>query len=115
MKTYTKTVRFYDTKKDKKALEALSRYADYGFSNANDMIVSALYEFTERNNTTTELDINALADMIAKRLSEKDIFLQGTSEAFPSITVPSGPETLCSTDAELDNNIADIMSDILSY
>lgn len=39
-----KTIRFYDSEKDKTALEALNNYADYGFSSANDMVVGALYE-----------------------------------------------------------------------
>ncbi len=115
MKTYTKTVRFYDTKKDQIALSALSNYADYGFNNANEMMVNALYEFTERCSDSSNIDIDLLADRLAKRLAETGITITSTSEAIPTPTVPSGLVSLNSTDKVMDNNIDDIMSDILSY
>jgi hypothetical protein len=64
-----KTIRFYDNPKDKKALDALSDYKNYGFDNENSMVVTALYEFIEhRSSSQPSYSPDELADLIAKRL-----------------------------------------------
>ena len=37
MKSFAKTIRFYDTHKDQVAIKAISNFAEYGFSSANEM------------------------------------------------------------------------------
>lgn len=50
MKSFAKTIRFYDTHKDQVAIKAISNFAEYGFNSANEMVVTALYELAERHN-----------------------------------------------------------------
>ena len=70
MKSFAKTIRFYDTHKDQVAIKAISNFAEYGFSSANEMVVTALYELAERHNnhSSNELPLDELADKIVARL-----------------------------------------------
>ena len=116
MKSFAKTIRFYDTHKDQVAIKAISNYADYGFSSANEMVVTALYELAERhNNHSSELPLDELADKIVARLGGNITIVSGTSEAFPSCSVSSGPETWDTPEPATDDNISDVMADILSF
>lgn len=100
MKSFAKTIRFYDTHKDQVAIKAISNYAEYGFSSANEMVVTALYE---------------LADKIVARLGGNIAIVSGTTEANPSSCVSSGPETWYNPEPITDDNIGDVMADILSF
>ena len=64
MKSFAKIIRFYDTHKDQVAIKAISNFAEYGFSSANEMVVTALYELAERHNnhSSNELPLDELAD-----------------------------------------------------
>ena len=116
MKSFAKTIRFYDTHKDQVAIKAISHYADYGFSSANEMVVTALYELAERhNNHSSELPLDELADKIVARLGGNITIVSGTSEAIPSSNVSSGPETWNAPEPTTDDNISDVMADILSF
>lgn|SRR5574344_772544 len=85
-----KTIRFYDSEKDKTALEALNNYADYGFSSANDMVVGALYELARHQSSgISDITPNELADMIAERLNGKLHVVQTTDTATASSSVES--------------------------
>lgn len=105
-----KTIRFYDSEKDKVALEALNNYADYGFSSANDMVVGALYQLARHQSSgISDITPNELADMIAERLSGKLHVVQATdtttattdnTETFSSV------ETLTYEEDEANTDIA---------
>ena len=116
MKSFAKTIRFYDTHKDQVAIKAISNYAEYGFNSANEMVVTALYELAERhNNHSSELPLDELADKIVARLGGNITIVSGTSEAIPSSNVSSGPETWDAPEPTTDDNISDVMADILSF
>ncbi len=117
MKSFAKTIRFYDTHKDQVAIKAISNYAEYGFSSANEMVVTALYELAERHNnhSLNELPLDELADKIVARLGGNITITPGTSEAIPSSCVSSGPETWDAPEPVTDDNIGDVMADILSF
>ena len=67
-----KTIRFYDTPKDKQALTALSNFKDYGFDSENSMMVSALCSFLEQNSShQTTYSPEKLANLIAEQLKGK--------------------------------------------
>ena len=117
MKSFAKTIRFYDTHKDQVAIKAISNYADYGFSSANEMVVTALYELAERHNnhSSNDLPLDELADKIVARLGGNITIVPGTSEAISSCSVSSGPETWDAPEPATDDNISDVMADILSF
>ena len=117
MKSFAKTIRFYDTHKDQVAIKAISNYAEYGFSSANEMVVTALYELAERHNnhSSNELPLDELADKIVARLGGNIAIVSGTTEANPASCVSSGPDTGVTTEHEADENISDVMADILSF
>lgn len=117
MKSFAKTIRFYDTHKDQVAIKAISNYAEYGFSSANEMVVTALYELAERHNnhSSNELPLDELADKIVAKLGGNITIVSGTTEANPSSYVSSGPETWDTPEPATDENISDVMADILSF
>lgn len=117
MKSFAKTIRFYDTHKDQVAIKAISNYAEYGFSSANEMVVTALYELAERHNnhSSNELPLDELADKIVARLGGSITTVSGTTETNPSSCVSSGPETWDTPEPTTDENISDVMADILSF
>ena len=117
MKSFAKTIRFYDTHKDQVAIKAISNYAEYGFSSANEMVVTALYELAERHNnhSSNELPLDELADKIVARLGGNIAIVSGPTEANPSSCVSSGPETWDTPEPATDENISDVMADILSF
>ena len=117
MKSFAKTIRFYDTHKDQVAIKAISNYAEYGFSSANEMVVTALYELAERHNnhSSNELPLDELADKIVARLGGNIAIVSRTTEANPSSRVSSGPETWDTPEPTTDENISDVMADILSF
>ena len=117
MKSFAKTIRFYDTHKDQVAIKAISNFAEYGFSSANEMVVTALYELAERHNnhSSNELPLDELADKIVARLGGSIAIVSGTTEANPSSCVSSGPETWDTPEPATDENISDVMADILSF
>ena len=117
MKSFAKTIRFYDTHKDQVAIKAISNFAEYGFSSANEMVVTALYELAERHNnhSSNELPLDELADNIVARLGGNVAIVSGTTEANPSSCVSSGPETWDTPEPATDENISDVMADILSF
>lgn len=117
MKSFAKTIRFYDTHKDQVAIKAISNYAEYGFSSANEMVVTALYELAERHNnhSSNELPLDELADKIVARLGGNIAIVSGTTETNPSSCVSSGPETWDTPEPATDENISDVMADILSF
>ena len=117
MKSFAKTIRFYDTHKDQVAIKAISNYAEYGFSSANEMVVTALYELAERHNnhSSNELPLDELADKIVARLGGNIAIVSGTTEANPSSCVSSGPKTWDAPEPVTDDNIGDVMADILSF
>lgn len=89
-----KTIRFYDNPRDQKALEALNNYRDYGYDNANTMMVSALYKLIEHDSTDSPLiDAEQLATLIASKL-------QGTIHV--TTNAPTEPETTSPSTMELD-------------
>lgn len=108
-----KTIRFYDSEKDKVALEALNNYADYGFSSANDMVVGALYELARHHSSgISDITPNELADMIAERLSGKLHVVQATDTTTATTTTTSSSvETL---DIVQDDNGLDDALDFLN-
>ena len=100
-----KTIRFYDSEKDKVALEALNNYADYGFSSANDMVVGALYELARHQSSgISGITPNELADMIAERLNGK-LHITQTTDTPANTTTSSSVESLdiIQDDDGLDN------------
>ena len=117
MKSFAKTIRFYDTHKDQVAIKAISNYAEYGFSSANEMVVTALYELAElhNNHSSNELPLDELADKLVARLRGNIAIVSGTTEANPSSCVSSGPETWDTPEPTTDENISDVMADILSF
>ena len=117
MKSFAKTIRFYDTHKDQVAIKAISNFAEYGFSSANEMVVTALYELAERHNnhSSNELPLDELADKIVARLGGNIAIVSGTTEDNPSSCVSSGPETWDTPEPTTDENISDVMADILSF
>lgn len=117
MKSFAKTIRFYDTHKDQVAIKAISNYAEYGFSSANEMVVTALYELAERHNnhSSNELPLDELADKIVAKLGGNITIVSGTTEANPSSCVSSGLETWDTPEPATDENISDVMADILSF
>ena len=118
MKSFAKTIRFYDTHKDQVAIKAISNFAEYGFSSANEMVVTALYELAERHNnhSSNDLPLDELADKIAERLKGDLHIVADSSEAIgPSSTCPFGPAILDAPDSVSDSEISGIMADILSF
>lgn len=117
MKSFAKTIRFYDTHKDQVAIKAISNFAEYGFSSANEMVVTALYELAERHNnhSSNELPLDELADKIVAKLSGNITIVSGTTEANPSSCVSSDPETWDTPEPTTDENISDVMANILSF
>ncbi len=117
MKSFAKTIRFYDTHKDQVAIKAISNYAEYGFSSANEMVVTALYELAERHNnhSSNELPLDELADKIVERLGGNITISSGVAEANTTSNVSSGPETWDTPEPMNDDNIGDVMADILSF
>jgi len=108
-----KTIRFYDSEKDKVALEALNNYADYGFSSANDMVIGALYELARHQSTgISDITPNELADMIAERLSGKLHVVQATDTA--TITTTTASLSVESLDIAQDDNGLDDALDFIN-
>lgn len=67
-----KTIRFYDSPRDQKALEALNNYRDYGYDNANTMMVSALYKLIEHDSSPqSPIDIEQIATLVVDKLQGK--------------------------------------------
>ena len=68
-----KTVRFYEeSSKDVKALSLLDEYRRYGFNSCREMIIAAVNSFSQGKETSSgvsSIDIEELADAIAKRLN----------------------------------------------
>jgi len=117
MKSFAKTIRFYDTHKDQVAIKAISNFAEYGFSSANEMVVTALYELAERHNnhSSNELPLDELADKIVARFGGNITIVSGTTDANPSSCGFSEPTIWDATDLFTDDNIGDVMADILSF
>ena len=117
MKPTAKTIRFYNTHKDQVALEAFMNYADYGFSSANEMAVTALYKLAEQSSASTEeIPLGSLADKIVERLKGCINIVAGSSEAIgPTENVSSGPEIWDAPDNVNDADLSDVMGDILSF
>ena len=113
MEITRKTIRFYDSEKDKVALEALNNYADYGFSSANDMVVGALYELARHQSSSISgITPNELADMIAERLSGKLNVVQATDTTTDTTTMAS--VSVESLDIVQDDNGLDDALDFLN-
>ena len=113
MEITRKTIRFYDSEKDKVALEALNNYADYGFSSANDMVVGALYELARHQSPgISSITPNELADMIAERLGGKLNVVQATDTTTDTTTMAS--VSVESLDIVQDDNGLDDALDFLN-
>ena len=113
-----KTIRFNKSNKSQVALKAMNNFAEYGFTSANEMVMTALYELAERHDRPglTDLPLDTIADKLAERLIGKGLLIAGTTEAIgPSSTCPSGPSTLDAPDSVSDEDISDIMADILNF
>ena len=62
-----KTVRFYDdSKSDMEAYEKLECFREYGFNNAREFIIAAVNAYSQRENTSSgmNIDIEKLAELI---------------------------------------------------
>lgn len=113
-----KTIRFNKSNKSQVALKAMNNFAEYGFTSANEMVMTALYELAERHDKPSQLDLplDIIADKIAERLKGDLHIVADSSEAIgPSSTCPFGPAILDAPDSVSDSEISGIMADILSF
>lgn len=68
-----KTVRFYEESKvDMEAYEKLECFREYGFSNARELIIAAVNAYSQRENTSSgmNIDIERLAELISQKISK---------------------------------------------
>lgn len=66
-----KTVRFYEeSKADMEAYEKLECFREYGFSNARELIIAAVNAYSQRENTSSgmNIDIEKLAELISEKI-----------------------------------------------
>ena len=110
MISYTKTIRFRDSPRDQAALKALNNFEEYGFSSANEMVISALYKLAGHDTTTNELSPEKLADLIAERL-RGTLTISNVPTATSDTTSPvTWDEPNQATDEQFENVLADILN-----
>lgn len=110
MVSYTKTIRFRDTPRDQMALKALNNYEEYGFSSANEMVVSALYKLAGYDTPTNELSPEKLADLIAERLRGTFTINNAPTTTSDTASPVTWDEPNQASDAQLEDVLADILN-----
>ncbi len=69
MNVKRKTIRFQDNLSDLSAYEAITEYKKYGFRSESHMVIEAVRRLI--GDSSTSLDAERIADLIAERLSGK--------------------------------------------
>lgn len=67
-----KTVRFYETPDDNKALEIINNYRQYGFNSCREMIIASIIAYTQKDRSSSgecAIDMEVLVEKIVSRLN----------------------------------------------
>lgn len=85
-----KTIRFYEqSKEDMAAFEKLACFREYGFNNARELIIAAINAYSQRENTSSgiNIDIDKLAELISKKIGKITNQVLSTEEEVPINTI----------------------------
>lgn len=82
-----KTVRFYsDSKSDLEAYEKLEHFREYGFNSGRELIIAAINAYSQKEQSSSGIDIETLAETIARKLSVSGITTISSNNEVETIT-----------------------------